>query len=305
MNQGRKLQEIFSDPLGERSDLPLKKTLYPLGLPVEIATNDGAVMEAAAENWNGCQCAFAREPIRVSVIVQGGEGAAVAEPVYRLQCGILMIIADRGNFGVCDLRSRSGWCLVSREMLLDRDSFRWYFLEAMVYILLAQEDTVPVHAACVAHEEHGVLLCGASGAGKSTLAFACARAGWTYIGDDATMLLQKSRTRVAMGKPHRFHFRPEAVNLFPELNGYPKRIRANGKPTVEIPTSAFPEIATASQCRVECIVFLDRNKASGAVARALPQQEAFERLMHEMPNYGDEVCRRYQETMLNLGTVPI
>jgi hypothetical protein len=90
---------------------------YPLGFPLEIATNSGDVIAAATESWGGFACEFEREPIRVRAIVQPGGADSAPEPVYRLQGGLLAIVSDRVNFAACDFLSRSGWCLVPRKLL--------------------------------------------------------------------------------------------------------------------------------------------------------------------------------------------
>jgi len=300
----RQFEQSFCDVLGERVALPVIKTFYPLGFPLEIATNSEEVMEAAAESWNSYDYAFTRAPFHLRVLVEPSEGEPALEPTFRLQGGLLMIISDRNHFAVCDLGGRFGWCLTSPRMLANRSWFRWYFLEAMAYALLAQQEIVPVHAACIAHCGRGVLLCGPSGAGKSTLAFACARAGWSYLSDDATILLQGSHEREAIGKPHQFRFRPDAVRLFPELESRGAYIRRNGKAAVEIPASGFPEIATARRARIERIVFLNRTTGGPADAEQIGSQEVLERLIRESPDYGGNARRAHAETLRRLSAAP-
>jgi len=304
MGLERVLQETLNDPMGEHVLLPIRETFHPLGFPVEIATNSQEVLEAARESWGMFRPEFERAPIRIRVVVEDGAGEPAPEPVYRTQRGLLLIVSDRDNFACCDLRSRFGWCHIAANMLADRGWFRWFFLEAMVYLLLNQDDVVSIHAACVARSGRGVLLCGASGAGKSTFAYACAKAGWTYLTDDATILIQGSREREALGKPYQLRFRPEAVELFPEIAGHSACIKPNGKPTVEVSIRAFPQIATAARCRVECIVFLNRVRGSSPLARPLPPEEAFERILQELPAYSEEVQSRYRETVVALLSAP-
>src|SRR2546430_3834288 len=112
------------------------------------------------------------------------------------------MVGDRDNHAAFDPQSLFGFCFISGKTAADHGWVRWHFLEGLVYMMLAQRHVVPVHAACVARHGCGVLLCGASGAGKSTLAYACARAGWTFIADDSVMLLPDSTDRIAIGKPH-------------------------------------------------------------------------------------------------------
>ena len=289
--------------MAEHVPLPIRQTLYPHGFPVEIATNSPAVMEAARESWGSFPREFERAPISIRVLVEESVSDPAPDPAYRSQRGLLLIVSDRDNFACCDLRSRFGWCHISSNMLADHGWFRWFFLEAMVYLLLVQDDVVAVHAACVARNGRGVLLCGASGAGKSTLAFACAQAGWTYVSDDATLLLQGSRDREAIGKPYRFRFRPEALELFPGVEGHAAGIKPNSKPTVEVPISALPRIATASRCRIERVVFLNRRSGS-VLARPLTPQEALDRLLRELPAYSEEVWRRHRDTVATLLSAP-
>ena len=284
--------------------MPLRGIFYPAGFPLEITTNSSAVIAAGAESWSHYGQVSKRKPIRLRVLVEDGPGEPAPQPVFRLQSGLAAIISDRRHFATCDLGARFGWCLVSGQMLADKAWFRWHFLEAMAYTLLAQQDLTPVHAACVALHGRGVLLCGASGAGKSTLAFACGRGGWTYLGDDATLLLQGSKAREAVGKPHQFRLRPEAAKLFPELKRYAARVLPNGKTALEFAPSAFPEIATRCRCRVDRFVFLNRSEDAAPAARLLEPETAVGRLLRDLPNYGDRVRRRHAETVRQLGVVP-
>ena len=59
-----------------------------------------------------------------------------------------------------------------------------------------------VHGAAVAVDGHGVLIVGVSGRGKTTTALACARAGFSYLGDDMCVIETGSVDR---GVPARVH----------------------------------------------------------------------------------------------------
>jgi len=76
-----------------------------------------------------------------------------------------------------------------------------------------------VHAGCAALDGRGVLLCGDSGAGKSTLTYALARAGWAYVTDDCSFLLNCGKRRMVTGNCNQVRFRPSAGELFPEVAG--------------------------------------------------------------------------------------
>lgn len=245
------------DPLLHDVELRLAGTYYPLGFRVTVLTNSPDVQAAARESWEAYRPEFDRPPLEVRIIVRE-EGDLAPEPTFLSQAHMITVVSDRDNFACVDFKTLFAYAFVSQKTAADHAWFRWFFLEPMVYFLLAQSYTMPMHAACIAKNGRGILLTGASGAGKSTLAYACARAGWTFVADDATSLLQESEDRIAIGKPHQARVRDDAPRLFPELEGYCTRARPNGKLSIEIPLEAFPQIRTALHCGIEAIVFLDR-----------------------------------------------
>ena len=297
------LETKHFDPLLRDVDLPLAASYYPVGFRLDIATNSRDVLEAAAESWGPYSPEFECQPLELRIVVQP-EGDLAPEPSFRSQGHCFSIVSDRDNFASYDSKRMCGYCFVSARTAADHTWFRYFFLETMVYMLLAQRYVVPLHAGCVARHGSGVLLCGASGAGKSTLAYACARSGWTYVADDSTLLLPDADDRMAIGRPHLVRLRDDASRLFPELAGYVPRLRPKGKVSIEVPLSAFPEIQTASRCRIGCVVFLERGRGSAARAEALPQGEVVETLVRNMPSYGDEVRAMVERAVRRLRQVP-
>jgi hypothetical protein len=292
-----------ADPLLHDVDLPFTGTYFAQGFPVAVATNSRDVLEAAAESWGTYQREFDQAPVELRIIVQP-QGDLAPEPVFRAQRHYFSIVADRDNYAFYDSSGMFGCCFISEKTAAHHAWFRYHFLETMVYMLLAQRYIVPVHAACVARKGSGVLLCGWSGAGKSTLAFACARAGWTFVGDDSTWLLPGVEDRTAVGRPHVARLREDAPRFFPELGGYTRSASPNGKITIEVPLSAFPNIRTASRCRIGCVVLLNRQGEDGARAEAIPISDIVERLIGDMPSYGGKVRALVVKTVRKLLSVP-
>ena len=303
MDLATALENAPHDPLHHRIDLPLTGSFFPLGFGVEIATNSRDVLEAAAESWGGYASEHPYPPVELRVVVQPA-GDLAPEAVFRNQRRLFTIVADRDNFACYESGSLFGYCFVSQKTAADHAWFRFYFLETMAYMLLAQRWVMPVHAACVARDETGVLLCGLSNAGKSTLAWACARAGWTYVTDDGTWLLTQTEDRDALGRCRSIRFRDDAPRLFPELQEYIRRARPNGKISIEVPLDAFPQIRTASRCRVGSVVLLDRREGAATSAQPVAAAEAIGLLLRDMPWYGDEVRTMYERTARRLLEVP-
>ena len=260
------------------------------------------MLEAAEEAWGTFRAEYDASPIELRISVQES-GDLAPEAVYRSQGELFSIVADRDNLASFDRRTLFGFCHVSAKTAADHAWFRWHFLEGMAYMMLTQERVTPVHAAGVARNGSGVLLCGGSGAGKSTLSYACARAGWTYIGDDSIMLLSDSQDRIGIGKPHQVRLCDDAPELFPELSPYRTRARPNGKLAMEVPTADFPNLRTAPRCTVDAVVFLER-RPGRADAEPLTESEVLEGLLQEGPWYGEEVLARHQAAVRRIAGMP-
>jgi hypothetical protein len=255
---------IAGDPLLSRVELPLRRIYYPLGFAMEIKTNADEVLAAAEESWGGRRNGFPEPALELRIALgEGRSGLCPPAPVYRGQRHLLSIVADSQNFALCDREQGFAFGWINRDAAERKAYLRYHFLEGIALSMLAASYVTPLHAACVELAGRGVLLCGNSGAGKSSLAYACARAGWKYISDDASYLVRKGSGRLVVGNSHQVRLRPSAVELFPELEGLRATPRAAGKPSIEIPTAPLPDVTTAGQSKVEYIIFLNRME-SGA-----------------------------------------
>ncbi len=196
----RSLPIELGDPVLLRFPLPLSQTFYPLGFPVQVETNCEEVLRCAAASWQGFVKLFDTEAIRIRVGVRGGRSSACPPtPVCRVQQHLATNIADGENFSVTDLSRGFAYIWITEAALAHRNYFSYFFLESSAMAILATSHTTAVHAACVERNGCGILLCGDSGAGKSSLSYACARAGWTYITDDASFLINHRSDRLVVG----------------------------------------------------------------------------------------------------------
>jgi hypothetical protein len=255
------------------ASLPFHADVFPFGFLLRIQSNRRSVIEIAQESWSCFSPAFPAQPLELSfTISKCGSGSTLPGVIFRAQNNLLTAIADGHNSALCDLRAGFGFAHLSEAAVLDRSYFRYNFLEAIAYTFLDAQHLVAVHAACVAKNGNGFLLFGDSGAGKSSLAYACARRGWTYISDDCTFLLRRTPRRAAMGNPRIFRFRPAAPTLFPEIKG-PVSLR-NGKPTIEIKSASLPSINTATECRINQVVFLNRRLQQDSAPAVHPVSRA-------------------------------
>ncbi len=300
MNTQESLRRL--DPLRRKIDLALTGTFYPAGFRLDIATNSRDVLAAAAEAWEPDCARFVSEPMEFRVLVQP-EGGLAPMPSHRMQGHLYSVVSDAYNFAHLDLRSQFGFFNLSEQTAADHTWLRWFFIESMAYLMLAQRYVVPVHAACVARNGVGVMLSGPSGAGKSTLSYACACAGWDFVTDDCTFLLPDRQERVVLGRPRQARFRQDAPRWFPELKRYDVRARPNGKIGIQVPLADLPHIHTAPRAEIGGIVFLERRSGAPGLKRLRPA-ETIERFLADLPSYGDEVDAMHERAVRNLAEAP-
>jgi len=243
----------------ERPSL-LQETFYPLGFPVTVSSNAPAVLDAAHIEWDawGPAARFQESPIALRFHVSEDRPELPEISAFHAHDHQFVFVADARNLAVCDTRTHSGVGWITAAAAENHAYFRYHFLEAMALEMIVSLHMAPFHAACVAKNGSGVLLCGDSGAGKSSLSYACGRRGWTYLSDDASYLLRRrAGERIVFGHPHRVRLRPDAPRLFPELADHAPSRRGNGKMSLEISLAGL-DVRGARQTRVDRMVLLKR-----------------------------------------------
>ena len=104
------------DPIGCDVKLPFKSLFYPLGFPVEIATNCADVLAAANENWQSFQKQFVVPPVQLRIAVsQVRASECPSPPTCRGQRNLVMFVASAHDFAVCDLTPGFASCWLSES----------------------------------------------------------------------------------------------------------------------------------------------------------------------------------------------
>jgi hypothetical protein len=292
------VSSVRPDPIGCDFSLPLKAVFHPLGFPVEIATNCADVLAAAEENWKSFDKVFSAPPIQLHIAVSTGHASECPPPpTCRGQRNLVMFVASPHDFAVCDLTTGFASCWLSTSTVENGAYLRYHFLDAMALLLIEALYLTPIHAACVALQGRGLLLCGDSGAGKSSLSFACARRGWTFVSDDASFLVRGGKRRVAVGNPYYLHFRESATELFAELKSHCPTPRINGEIAIELVTENMPEILTSPQSPIDFLVFLKRQPSVPASLRPFSKERA-SLCLEQVICYGEQHLRDAQKASL-------
>lgn len=310
------IQEMSSEVAGSRSfrrrqdallcdmELQYKKIFFPLGYPVEIITNDTAVLEAAEESFGHAR--FSRNSVTLQIrigVSQESSSECPSEPTRREYNHLYSLVADVHNQALLDLRSLINFTWVTKAAVRNRIYLRYNFIEKAVYLLLGASAVTDLHAACVSNNGKGILLIGDSGAGKSTLAYACARAGWTFTSDDTCYLINDSDVPRVIGHSHRARFRPSAIELFPELQRFGLTPRIEGKPSIEVPVSELPVENTAAEANVDLIVYLNRSPSAAGILIRLPYGTATERTCGDLYSAG-EIRAKHERILQILSDIP-
>lgn len=216
------LQTERFDPYLQFVEMPFSRIFYPLGFPVRVVSNRVEVLEASEESWGDFRQTVDMPPILIKLgVMEGGDAECPPPPMSRAHENVMARIANPENFYIVDLLQGFSFGWISAAVLSHRSYLRYHFLEAAALTHIANRHSAPVHAACVEWQGRGLMLCGESGAGKSSLAFASARAGWTYVTDDASFLLHDEGGRRVHGNCHMVRMRPSAAELFDEVSGRP------------------------------------------------------------------------------------
>ena len=219
-------------------------------------------------------------------------------PVSRIQQHLGSNVANSENFSVTDFAQGLSTIWLSRSTLAYRNYFRYFFLESAALLQICTSYTTPIHAACVDLDGCGILLCGDEGAGKSTLSYACAQAGWTFVTDDASFLVNSRQDRLVVGNCNQARFRPGAGQFFPELAGGQITQRGDvGKPTIELSTSSSRDITTSHISRVNYIVFLNRRDVEHQELVSFSSQVARYSMLQRL--YSLPETLRIQSTMID------
>lgn len=298
-------EQKTSDPLLRDMDLPLSGLFYPLGYGVEIITNDQLVLQAASESFGHRRMSRGSTALQVRIGVTPLAGSACPpEPTRREYNHLYSLVADADNQALLDLKTCTSFSWVTRSTVSNLLYFRHNFLEKIVYLLLGASVVTDLHAACVAKNGKGILLCGDSGAGKSTLAYACARAGWTFTSDDTSYLINDAQNPRVIGHAHRLRFRPAARLLFPELERFNVTPRMEGKPSIEVSITDLPVSCMASEVDVNFIVYLRRTSSGVGRLVRLPAGTATLRACEGLYSAG-EIRAKHEEILKRLSDVPI
>ncbi len=284
------------DLLGHSTDLAYRAACAPLGVSLELCSNSAEVIgaaEQACSYWDGMNPAQQDQPaLRLDIIVHGSaESGALPLPFIFRAYGPTFVAASGENLLTAQTDRGYGLAFITPALAADGENLRYNVLECLALLLASHRDRTPVHAAAVVRGGCAVLLVGPSGAGKSTLCYACVRAGFTLLAEDAVYVSLERGLRL-WGNPGRIHLLPDAPRLFPELADLAPQVQANGKRKLAVALRAEQRSAPYVEQALVCFVERAEGRASRCepvdvdAARALlshPREPGFDLLRAQAP----------------------
>ena len=270
-------REIAIDP----AELTFDYELSLAGGLCRLQTNSSALGESLRRWWGPPQSQTACGHFTLQVLVTAQERSGLEPPHFRGLRHLVVASFGDGNVITLNLLRRSVSAVVTQELAAKQSFWDRVLLPMALGVLGPAIGIVPVHCACLAVDNLGILIAGASGAGKSTLAVALAQQGLTYISDDWTYLSLCEGQLVAHGLGVPAKLLPDAVEHFPHLQQYPLGLALNSELAYELPVEEWgAQVDLSSKPR--WFLFLER-----------ADTEQF----HLLPSCGDAI-RRYLEVSL-------
>jgi len=304
------------DPFGEHRPLAFCEPVHAFGARFDVRSDSRELLALARQAYRGLPAQrlpgrTRRCDVELRLSDAGAEPDALAEPPpVRTQggAGLLCGIVDGANFAIVQPQVRRALVTISRQML-ERHPYhaRYELLEFALFTLACRGlGLMPLHAACVGRQGHGLLLLGDSGAGKSTLALHAMLQGMQLLTEDATFVRPDSL--VATGVPNFVHLRPQALDwigdagLLQAVRCAPVIRRRSGVEKFELdlrqpgcrPATAALRLAgvvIVSEALASNPDKLLRPTAPGALRRRLLASQPYARGMAEWAPFADRLCR--------------
>lgn len=273
---GGALPLAWAAPVAVRS--PKLGFFRPLGIPIEVETNDPELLDAVAEACRGWEDDV--DPAVRSLhleLVLDQQLCGMGEPDIQVE-GQHLWIEGGGIAASADARTGHARCRVSATYLLDRDALRQKLLDPVILFLVTRRGRTPIHAAGFLAGDLAILLAGPAGAGKSCLALAAHQAGFRLLSDDTVYVSTAPSLRV-WGIPSPIHVFPADA---PISGVGPARLR-NGKLKLAVrvrPTQSTPVAHRAALCVLDFgpSAALERIDQAEALRRCGPLEAGFDLL---------------------------
>ena len=135
--------------------------------------------------------------------------------------------------------------------------------------LVRRRGLFPLHAACLARGDAGVLVCGPTGSGKSTLTIALLEAGLDFLGDDLVFLEPQGAGLRALGFPDELGITADAAERLPRLPAEVDTSPPPGWPKARADVQVVaPAAKVVESCEPRMLLLLSEGMEPGVIEEA-------------------------------------
>ena len=269
------------------------------GLVLRIECADPLLLEGIDERFANLSRSEEKQPDLVVVYAVGASPherpadgrvvyeSAAAEAVYSPGEDVLYAFSAEGPSMRCAAAEGHA------EIAGDPDNGRraWLLTRPLLTLaimeLLRRRRLYPVHAACLARDGFGVLLCGPSGSGKSTLSLALLQAGLNFLGDDLAFLREDRGALTAMGFPDEVGLAADARDVLSTMPSGLDLTPRPGWPKARADVRLLaPHASIAQECAPSLVILLGDGATRG-VERPDPDSALVELLPSILLTHAD------------------
>jgi hypothetical protein len=229
-------------------------------MTVLLETNDEVFVEAADLSLGRFDVPAAGRPLRLRLLSTDEPRREAGEwrVAYRTD-GRMYTVTTPDSVAVADLAAGEAVAFVGAELRAEIRAIRRELVEGLSLAMASADGGYcAVHAAGIARGGWGVGLVGPAGAGKSTLTLAAARRGFEVFAEDAIYARAEGDELELWGLPWIQRLLPDALGMFPELEGVMPRLQANGEHKIEVDLDEWYPGRARPRARPAAMVLLDR-----------------------------------------------
>lgn len=243
--------------------------------------------------WRSTDVEHEMTALQMNVLVRAAAASANTEPHFRGMQHLVVASFGPSSVFLFDLLRRTVSAVVSKTLAEDQHFWDRLLLPIVMGVLGPAVGVVPIHAACLALGNSGILIAGASGAGKSTLSVALAQEQMHFVSDDWSYLALRGGRLLAHGMSLPAKLLPDAINYFPLLEHYSTGISLNQELAYELPAEDLGTQVRAI-CEPRWFFFLERQSTPGCRIVPVSSGEALcyvERSVERLPAQLERLTR--------------
>ncbi len=237
--------------------------------PVVLETNDPIMVEAADLSLGRYAVPDHGRPLRLRLFAvdQPWRGGDDWQVTYNTD-GRIYTLNTPDSMAVADNRTGEAVAFVGSHMRAEIATIRRELVEGLSLAMASGgRGYSPIHAAGIGREGRGIALLGPAGMGKSTLTLAAARRGFQVFAEDAVYVHATDQGVEFWGMPWIQRLLPDALQMFPELEGVMPRLQPNGETKLEIDLDVWYPGQAVPSMTPQALVMLQRRAGPTRLTR--------------------------------------